>query len=295
MLQFLDKFGNIIGVAAGVVISCLVYFLSYRLLFSNNKSKMSESLKKRRELIKSLTEADYKLSREERLRLFLSKNGVNYRFKRTVKPSEFIGFKLVWAIVLTVIALIFTALFKLDWWACLLISAVAFVIGYFVLDICYKWENKDDNKKMLKDIHTVYDTLRVYLKTGRYIKETLDECYYRVGNKRLKEAIRELAEGMRHNSSKEEEIATFQLKFDNVYIDIMVNILTQYFRTDSVATLLDDITEQMVDLDHAINLIEKEKLDTQIFLKTLAVFGGVLGGILIAIVLSIGSMLNGVF
>lgn len=295
MLEFIDKVGALILFLAAVAIAVFVYFLFYKLLFSSSKAKVSESLKKRRELIASLNAEDYKLSREEKLRLFVSRNGVNYRLRRVIKPSEFLGFKFMWATGFTIFGLLLSVLFRRSWWVCLLISGVCFLIGFFILDLYYKSENKEDNKKMLKDIHTIYDTLRVYLKTGTYVTDTLDECYYRVANKRLKKALLELKEGIKRNSSKEDEIVLFQLKFDSVYIDIMVNILTQYFRTDSVATLLDDITEQMVDLDHAINMVEKEKLDTQIFIKTFLLYGGVLAGIVVTVILSVGTMLNGVF
>lgn len=295
MLQIIDKLGALINFVVAICICVFVYLLFYKLLFSNSKSKMSESLKKRRELIENLSNDSYSLTREERLRLFLSSNGVNYRLRRIVKPSEFMGFKFIWAAALTILGLFVTLLLRLDWWIVVIVTLLCFIAGFYVLDLYHKSENKEDNKKMIKDIHTIYDTLRVYLKTGTFLTETLEECYYRVGNRRLKKALLELNEGIKLNSSKEDEIALFQMKFDNVYIDIMVNILTQYFRTNSVATLIDDITEQMVDLDHAINLIEKEKLDTQIFMKTIAIYGGILMGIIAVVVLSIGTMLNGVF
>ena len=294
MLNLIDRFGGLINFFLLIIICVLVYNLLYKTLFSG-KTQISESLKKRRELIESLANETYTLTREERLRLFLSRSGVNYRFKRTVKPSEYIGFKYMWGAALALFGLVFTLLVELDLWICLLVALAAFVLGYFILDIYHSSENKEDNKKMIKDIHTVYDTLRVYLKTGTYITDTLEECYMRIGNKRLKKAFLELTHGMRLNASKEDEIASFHMKFDNVYIDIMVNILTQYFKSDSVSSLLDDITEQMVDLDHAINLMEKEKLDTQIFIKTFAIYGGILGGIAVTILMSISGMISIIF
>ena len=294
ILQIIDKLGPLISMVLLIAICVLVFNLVYKTLFSR-KARASESLAKRRALIAAMSNDNYKLSREERLRLFLSKSGVNYRLRRIVKPSEFTGMRYMWATGMGLAGLIIPLLIKRPLWMCILIGVAAFILGYAILYIYHDSENKEDNKKMLKDIHSVYDTLRVYLKTGTYIVDTLDECYMRIGNKRLKKAFLELSHGMRLNDSKEDEIAAFQMKFDNVYIDIMANILTQYFKTDSVSTLLDDITEQMVDLDHAINLMEKEKLDTQIFFKTLALYGGLLGGIAVTVFLSIGGMLGALF
>ena len=294
MARFFQNYGSILLFFLLVGICSLVYILLYKTLFSK-RSYVSESLRKRRELIASMNDDEYKLSREDRIRLFLSKSGVNYRFKRIVKPSEYIGFRCMWGSGFALVGLVVSLMLECHIVVSLLIAGAAFMLGYFILDIYHNSENKEDNKKMLKDIHSVYDTLRVYLKTGTYITDALDECYKRVANKRLKKAFQELSHGMKVNASKEDEIASFQLKFDNVYIDIMVNILTQYFATDSVSTLLDDITAQMVDLDHAINLMEKEKLDTQIFFKTFALFGGLLAGILVTVFLSISSALTEIF
>lgn len=294
MAKFFQNYGSLLLFFILVGICTLVYILLYKTLFSK-KAYVSESLRKRRELIASLNDDEYKLSREDRIRLFLSKSGVNYRFKRIVKPSEYIGFRCMWGSGFALLGLVIALILECHIIVSILIAGVAFVLGYFILDIYHNSENKEDNKRMLKDIHSVYDTLRVYLKTGTYITDALDECYKRVANKRLKKAFQELSHGMRVNASKEDEILSFQMKFDSVYIDIMVNILTQYFATDSVSTLLDDITEQMVDLDHAINLMEKEKLDTQIFLKTFALFGGLLAGILVTVFLSISSALTEIF
>ena len=294
MAKFFQNYGSLLLFFILVGICTLVYILLYKTLFSK-KAYVSESLRKRRELIASLNDDEYKLSREDRIRLFLSKSGVNYRFKRIVKPSEYIGFRCMWGSGFALLGLVIALILECHIVVSILIAGAAFVLGYFILDIYHNSENKEDNKRMLKDIHSVYDTLRVYLKTGTYITDALDECYKRVANKRLKKAFQELSHGMRVNASKEDEILSFQMKFDSVYIDIMVNILTQFFATDSVSTLLDDITEQMVDLDHAINLMEKEKLDTQIFLKTFALFGGLLAGILVTVFLSISSALTEIF
>lgn len=294
MAEFFGNYGGIISFFLLVGICVLVFNLLYQTLFSK-RAYVSESLRKRRELIASMADDDYKLSREERVRLFLSKSGVNYRFKRILKPSEYIGFKFMLGSGFALAGLVLMLVLKFHIVIAILVAIAAFILGYFILDIYHNSENKEDNKKMLKDIHTIYDTLRVYLKTGTYITDTLDECYMRIANKRLKKAFRELSAGMKLNASKEDEIVSFQMKFDNVYIDIMVNILTQYFATDSVTSLLDDITEQMVDLDHAINLIEKEKLDTQIFFKTFALYGGLLAGIVVTVYLSISGALAEIF
>lgn len=293
--DFIGSYGVILRNIFTLIILVL-FFLFLRLVLFKKKNKVSLSMEKRKKIMDIMSEnIDKRASatKEERTIMFLSRYGVNYRFKRIVRPGEYTAVSLLFAFIFAILALVLSIGMK-PVMVVLIVAAAGFV-GSVLPGLYFRAANAEDNKKMLTDIHAIYDTLRVYLKAGTFITEALDECYYRVGNKRLKTALFELKEGIRAQKSKDYEVNSFHMKFNNVYIDILVNILEQYFSTGSVATLLDDVTEQMVDIDHAINIREKEKLDTRIFFKTILVYVGLIAGIAVAILFNLKDSLWGMF
>lgn len=223
---------------------------------------------------------------------YMSQIGIFYRMHRRVSCSEFRQRKLSVGLITTIVAVWFSR--NLDFWWILLIGLGAFIIGFYALEFYFWAENQDDQRKMLKDIHSIYDTLRVYLAVDVFITDSLEECYRRVANKRLKTAIYELKEGLRSQSEQLQEIESFRLKFDNSHINQLANLLSQYYRSGNVEAMIEDLSEQMVAIDHAINLRSKERMEMKGLIKEVMVLLGMLGGIAIALLGSISEMMESV-
>lgn len=261
-------------------------FIAVRTYGIKNKHKVSFSLERRR---KASALSKDKKSSEDRMVLFLSMNGVNYRMHRVVSPHEFRNMRILFALIGFLCGLF---LIIATGHAGMVFMAIGLsVLGYFLPVIYYTIENADDNKKMLKDVHSAYDTLRAYLAVDAFITDALDECYKRVANKRFKAALYELKEGLRIQSEQSYELESFRQKFKNIYIDQLSMAITQYFRTGDVSAMIDDLSEQMVAIDHAINIRQKEKLETSAMIKQCLVMIGLLGGIFVALFINLSSLM----
>ncbi len=223
---------------------------------------------------------------------YMSQVGIYYRLRRKISVSEFRQQKLVVGLITTIASVLLVR--NLDYQWILLIGIGAFLIGFFALDFYFWAENQDDHRRMLKDIHCIYDTLRVYLAVDVFITDSLEECYRRVANKRLKTAIYELKEGLKSQSEQLQEIESFRLKFDNPHINQLANLLSQYYRSGNVEAMIEDLSEQMVAIDHAINLRNKERMEMKGLIKEVLVLMGMLGGIAIALLGSISKMMESV-
>lgn len=273
---------NILYVAIPVL-----FFFMVKTFGLRNKYKVSLSLEERK---KATVLSEDRRSSEERTVQFLSMYGVNYRRHRVVSPQEFRNSRILFALIGFMCGLV--VIISTGYAALIMLAVALAVLGYYLPVIYYSLENADDNKKMLRDIHSAYDTLRVYLAVDAFITDALDECYRRVGNKRFKAALYELKEGLKIQSEQSYELESFRMKFKNPYIDQLSMTITQYFRSGDVSAMIDDLSEQMVAVDHAINIRQKEKLEASAMLKQCLVIIGLLGGIFVALFINLSSLMT---
>lgn len=272
-----------------VAIPVLVFLILYK--GSEKGTKSSFSLEERKRVSKNASaSAKDRKTAEERMTIFLSTYGVNYRWKRVVPPQEFRNVQFLMGLVFLIGGILMVIGARR--WSMVFMAVILGVFGYFLPKIYYVSANSTDNKKMLPDIHTAYDTLRVYLSVEVHLSEAISECCRRVANRRLKKAFMELREGLMVSDDQTYEIDAFRLKFKNPYIDQMAIMFAQYFHTGDVGALMEDISEQMVAIDHAMNIRKKQKLDTAALVKQVLVLIGLLGGIFVALFYNLGSLMN---
>lgn len=158
----------------------------------------------------------------------------------------------------------------------IIVSIVLGVIGFFLPDILLTISNSIDNDAMLEDIKCVYDTLRIQTKAGVFLTASLSECYLAVRNKRLKRALLELTNDISTRREVDDALERFNGKFDCGQIDIFCIIIGQSMESGRSVKALEDISLQMNDLQHAINMKEKEALDRKVQIIELLVFIGLL-------------------
>ena len=83
----------------------------------------------------------------------------------------------------------------------------------------------------------------------------------------------------------------FSVKFKNPYIDMLVMTIEQSLQTGQAGQMLADISSQMSDVEHAINIKEKDKLENKILMLQLALYAG----ILVTTVYVLAMELSGIF
>ena len=157
--------------------------------------------------------------------------------------------------------------------------ALAFLLGitgFFLPDVLLTVSNSADNDAMLGDIKCIYDTLRIQTKAGVFLSASLSECYLAVRNRRLKSALLELTNDISTRRDIDDALERFNEKFDCGQIDIFCIVIRQSMESGRSVKLLEDLSLQMNDLQHAINMKEKEALDRKVQVIELLIFIGLL-------------------
>ena len=157
--------------------------------------------------------------------------------------------------------------------------ALAFLLGitgFFLPDVLLTVSNSADNDAMLGDIKCIYDTLRIQTKAGVFLSASLSECYLAVRNRRLKSALLELTNDISTRRDIDDALERFNEKFDCGQIDIFCIVIRQSMESGRSVKVLEDLSLQMNDLQHAINIKEKEALDRKVQIIELLIFIGLL-------------------
>lgn len=161
---------------------------------------------------------------------------------------------------------------------------LAAVLLYFLPDWLLVYLNKQDNVKMLPEIKLVYHALEIQIKAGVYVTDALAECYGSVREKRLQQALLDLAGNLVMRSDLYEALDGFQRKFDNRYIDSLCITILQACESGQAVELLGDIGEQLKDMETAVMNSKKESLDRSVTFYQLGLLAAVLGIIIYACV-----------
>ncbi len=198
---------------------------------------------------------------------FLKSKGAVYLFGDTATPVTFV----------TVKVLLLLLLFLMGASIGGILPGMFFgMVGFFLPDMLLTISNSADNDAMLEDIKCIYDTLRIQTKAGVYLSASLCECYLAVKNRRLKSALLELTNDISTRHEIEDALERFNEKFDCSQIDIFCIVIRQSMESGRSVKVLEDLSLQMNDLQHAINLKEKEALDRKVQIIELLIFVGLL-------------------
>ena len=198
---------------------------------------------------------------------FLNTKGATYMFGEAANPVNYMLIKIL------ALLLLFMAGMSLK--GIILAIPLAFT-GFFLPDILLTLSNGSDNDAMLEDIKCIYDTLRIQTKAGVFLTASLSECYLAVRNRRLKSALLELTNDISTRREIDDALERFNEKFDCGQIDIFCIVIRQSMESGRSVKVLEDLSLQMNDLQHVINMKEKEALDRKVQIIELLIFMGLL-------------------
>lgn len=133
-----------------------------------------------------------------------------------------------------------------------------------------------DQEQMLDDLKNVYNTLRMETHAGVYLTTALAECYLVVRNQRLKAALLDLTNDISATHDVGTAIEAFGGKFDDRYIDMFVVTIRQSLESGRSAQLLADVSEELRQVQKAINTKVSEALDRKLQVISLLMFVGML-------------------
>lgn len=199
---------------------------------------------------------------------YLESTGAVYMFEKAATPTTFLMLKLAVAVLLCLLAL------KMN--ASIAVSLVLAVGGFFIPEILLNVSDYFDNEVILLDMKKLYDTLRIQTKAGVFLDDALSECYLIAKNRRLKSALLELTTEISIKKNIEEALDHFNGKFRNDHIKTFCMVINQAQDSGKSSQLLKDLSDQMKDLQHAINLKNKEALERKVQIIELLIFVGLL-------------------
>lgn len=198
---------------------------------------------------------------------FLNTKGAAYLFGDKATPVNFMIIKAAMFVIMCLAGISLGGVIP---------GALLAVIGFFIPDILLTVSNSSDNDEMLMDIKCVYDTLRIQKKAGVFLSASLCECYLAVKNRRLKSALLELTNDISTRRNIDDALERFNGKFDCGQIDIFCIVIRQSMESGRSVKALEDLSQQMNDLQHMINMKEKEVLDRKVQIIELLIFVGLL-------------------
>ncbi|MCM1191534.1 MAG: type II secretion system F family protein [Butyrivibrio sp.] len=198
---------------------------------------------------------------------WLLKNGAPCHYGRWVEPVRF----LACCVVLGLAGVL----------ACAPLGAGYGAAAFFLLGFLPVWLlqylNKKDNEKLLPELKLVYHALEIQIRAGVYVTDAMAECYGNVQEKRLRQALLELAGDIVMKADVHDSLERFQGKFSNAHIDSLCIIILQALESGQAVELLQDIGEQVKDMEAAVLERKKAALDRKLTFCQLGVLTVVLG------------------
>ena len=163
-------------------------------------------------------------------------------------------------------------------------ALLAAVLLYYLPEVLMIYINECDNRSMLPEIKLIYQALEVQIRAGIYATDALTECCQSVRQRRLQQALMELAGDLVMQSDTLTALSDFQEKFDNRQIDALCITLIQAGESGQAVELFQDMGEQLKDLELTALRHQKSALDRSITFYQLGMLGATLGVILYACV-----------
>lgn len=210
---------------------------------------------------------------------WLLKNGAVYHYGKWVEPVRFLALCMTLGLAGAL--------------ACTRLGAAYGAAAFFLLALLPVWLlrrlNKRDNERLLPELKLVYHALEIQIRAGVYVTDALAECYGNVQEKRLRQALLELAGDIVLKADVRDCLEKFQGKFSNSYVDSLCITVLQALESGQAVELLRDIGEQVKDMEAVVLERKKASLDRKITFCQLGVLTVVLG---IALYLCVSYMLG---
>lgn len=221
-------------------------------------------------LLKKMEVSQSKYFNYERLSMYIKANGVSYLLSDSINPVSYIITKLVASALVGGLMLAETKN--------VLAFVLFFVATFYIFDYLVEKNNESDNKKMLTDITNIYDVLKIQLKAGVFITDSIYFCYKNCRNKRIKDGLFLLYVDMKTSSNISEALRRFDLRFKNTNISTLCAVLEQSLVTGQVEKVLENISKKNVILQRLDNKQRKKALEDKFhllsFLSVVGIFAG---------------------
>lgn len=209
----------------------------------------------------------------------LLSQGIKYRMGSDFSPFDYIVFRLSCSLGVGIVSMFFKIWF----------FPVAFFLVFIFIPIYFKQEDGNDNEDMLPDISNLNSLVALQVKNGVFLSKVIYECYRVVENKRLRQALLELAIDLENFSSTKKAAERFRQKFTSPYLDTFAKTLEQAEISGSTADFFDDIQSSVASINEAIAIREEARAERTAGIFQIMLF---VGPVLIVFYILLG-MMNG--
>lgn len=286
---------NYIKIFFLLLVPIIVLIFVYKTKWSAIASKANTKVKKSVLDILENNEEEDKLRNKKsyfnlgRIDSYLRSHGGYYMFD-WLEPFTFLMIKLGLALLFFAVGV---SLIKGNLIFSLLAGTILAVLGFFSFDFIINIANDSDNDDMLTDVKSIFDTLKIQTKAGVFLSYSLCECYLIVKNARLKAAMLEMTNKIVIKNDIESAVTEFNKCFENAYIDTLCITIKQSMESGKSVQILEDLSKQIADMQHAINIREREKMDSRIQLLEIMIFVGLIGAVLYALIVQMMGSMSG--
>lgn len=256
---------SVLPIVAALLVFCLLSCLSIR-----HPPRMI--LKNCEEFVGLLQEKSKSSSWYCRTEQYLVQNGAGFHYGKWMNPTAYLALR----IVLAFLGLLVLSGISVGYG--ILLGVILFFLPGWLL----VYLNRKDNLTLLSEIKLVYHSLEIQIKAGVYVMDAMAECYSSVRERRLRQALLELAGDIVMKSDIYQALERFQGKFDNTYIDSLCITILQALESGQAVELLGDIAEQIKDMESVVLERKKAALDRSITFYQLGVLAAVMGVVLYA-------------
>lgn len=273
-----------------VIVAVFVYKSQWGVMAKNTTAKVKKSVLDALENTELEDKEKNKKSyfNLERIDTFLRSNGGYYMFD-WLEPFTFILIKFGLGLLFFIVGISLGGSIVIG----LVLGVILAIIGFFSFDFIIKIANDSDNDDMMDDIKSIFDTLKIQTKAGVFLSYSLSECYLIVKNARLKAAMLEMTNKIVIKNDIESAVTEFNKNFENAYIDTLCITIKQSMESGKSVQILEDLSKQIADMQHAINIREREKMENRVQILEMGIFVGLIGAVLYALVVQMMGSMNG--
>lgn len=165
----------------------------------------------------------------------------------------------------------------------LLAGIIGLIIGFFLLDLMIYVSNKGDNEKMISDLSSIYDSLKIQTKAGVFITNAIGECYLIAKNKRLKKALLELNADLVLKKDLNGAIDKFNSKFNCSHIDSFCATIKQSAESGKASQALNDLASQVKEINTVLEYQKSNRMSRKITMLQISILLGIIAILLYSV------------
>lgn len=258
------------NVEMGITICVITFFVLVFFLLLAGKLHILRPIEDGTDFLKSLYESGREKPIYVRKSEWLTQKGAGFHFGNWMTPYTFYGLR----VALTVVGVIIGRAFGL-------VGALLFGIGLWELPVFLIWVlNRGDNRRLLVELKLLYHSLEIQIRAGVYVTDALAEAYGVVREKRLRQALLNLAGEIVMEGKVYEALDHFRRQFDNEQINVLCVILIQALETGQAVELIREMENQIKDMEALVRQGKKQALDRSITFYQLGILIAMLAVVL---------------